>query len=93
MNFRKTTDKLLESITLEDLATTLGVSVQAVRQARASEGTASHRRPPSGWEAAAAWLAKCRARELEELGADLLKSSRGRLAYKYTQKKSIKSNT
>jgi hypothetical protein len=50
MNFKKATDELLASVTLADLAETLGISVQAVRQARAAEGTTAHRPPPEGWE-------------------------------------------
>jgi hypothetical protein len=57
MNFRKATDALLESVTLEDLADAMGVSVQALRQARAAEGTASHRSPPPQWQAAVRKLA------------------------------------
>jgi len=58
MNFKQTTDALLESVTLEDLADAIGVSVQTIRQARAAEGTSAHRTPPPGWEAGAASLAR-----------------------------------
>jgi hypothetical protein len=67
MNFKQATDALLEAVTLEDLAGAIGVSVQAVRQARAQEGTAGFRRPPPGWERAAADLARRRADKLERL--------------------------
>ena len=52
MNFRKATNALLESATLEDLAEAIGVSVQAVRQARTDDMSTAHRSPPSGWEKA-----------------------------------------
>jgi hypothetical protein len=71
MNFKQATDALLESITLEDLAKSLGVSVQAIRQARAVEGSTARRSPPGGWEAAAAKLAKAKAQKLERLSERL----------------------
>ena len=58
MNFRKATDALMESVTLEDLASAMGVSIQSVRQARATEGSASFRSPPPGWPLAVAKLAE-----------------------------------
>ena len=74
MNFRKATDELLASVTLEDLASAIGVSVQAIRQARAQEASAGFRRPPAGWEAAAAKLARRRAAQLERLANGLQRS-------------------
>jgi hypothetical protein len=71
MNFRKATNELIEPVTLEDLAIALSVSVQAVRQARAAEETASHRRPPAGWEKAVGRLARNRARRLLHLSKSL----------------------
>jgi hypothetical protein len=52
VNFRRATDELLVQITLEDLAEEMGISVQALRQARAAEGSTAHRSPPVGWEPA-----------------------------------------
>ena len=52
MNFKQATDALLESVTLEDLAERMGVSVQALRQARVAEGSKAHRSPPVEWEGA-----------------------------------------
>lgn len=71
MNFRKATDELLASVTLEDLASAMGVHVQAVRQARAQECSAGFRRPPAGWEKAAAKLARRQAERLERLAGRL----------------------
>lgn len=71
MNFRKATDELLSSVTLEDLANALGSSVQAVRQARAQESTSAFRRPPEGWEAASAKLARKQATRLNRLAEKL----------------------
>lgn len=67
MNFKQATDALLKSVTLEDLAAEMGVSVQAVRQARAQQGSSGFRRPPLGWEMAAAKLARQRAMTLGKL--------------------------
>ena len=71
MNFKQATDALLESVTLEDLAKSLSVSLQSIRQARALEGSAGFRRPPPGWEIAAAKLARRQADKLERLAARL----------------------
>ncbi len=67
MNFQKSTDHLLERITLEDLAEELGVSVQAIRQARASDQSSAHRAPPSGWASAVRVLANNRIKRLQSL--------------------------
>lgn len=76
MNFKKATDELLAGITLEDVAETLGVSVQAVRQARAAEGTTAHRSPPPGWQAGVARLANKRATQLSRLAAKIKQKSK-----------------
>jgi transcriptional regulator with XRE-family HTH domain len=67
MNFQKSTDRLLERITLEDLADELGVSVQAIRQARTSNQSSAHRAPPSGWASAIRVLANNRMKGLHIL--------------------------
>ncbi len=74
MNFRKATDELIATVTLEDLATALGVSLQAVRQARAAEGTTAYRSPPKGWEQAIVRIAKKQASRYEKLADKLLTS-------------------
>jgi hypothetical protein len=71
MNFKQATDALLESAKLEDLAEALGVHVQAVRQARATAGTASHRPPPKGWEAAVSKLAEAKSARFSRLSRAL----------------------
>jgi hypothetical protein len=52
MNFKRATDELLIHPTLEDLADTLGVSTQSVRQARMDKSSKAYRQPPDGWEQA-----------------------------------------
>lgn len=71
MKFRKATNALLESVTLQDLANTLGVSLQAIRQARADEGSTAYRAPPEGWEGAAIKLAEAAARRYLDLARRL----------------------
>jgi hypothetical protein len=58
MNFKSVTDELMVHPTLQDLADTLQVSLQSVRQARAAKGSTAYREPPVGWEKAALWLAE-----------------------------------
>jgi hypothetical protein len=58
MNFREATDSLCVKVDHEDLATALGVSVQAIRQARLYPEAHSHRSPPEDWEHAVIRLAE-----------------------------------
>jgi hypothetical protein len=74
--FRKATDELTASDTHEDVAVSLGVSVQSVRQARLEPSSPSYRNPPTGWRPALASLARRRAARLEEL-ADQLEEAAG----------------
>jgi hypothetical protein len=71
MNFKQATDALLESITLEDLAKVMGVSVQALRQARTVEESMAYRTPPEGWERAVAELSLIRGGKLVRLAKAL----------------------
>jgi hypothetical protein len=71
MNFRSVTDELLVHPTLEDLADALGVSVQAIRQARSKEGSKAFRSPPEGWEDAALWLTENTIAHFERLARKL----------------------
>jgi hypothetical protein len=71
MNFRNATDDLLKQTTLEDLASKLRVSIQAVRQARAAKDSTAHRSPPAGWEKAVATLAQERAAFYQKLAKRL----------------------
>jgi hypothetical protein len=67
MNFKTATDSLFEPISHEDLATALGVSVPAIRQARLDPKAKAHRKPPQNWEDAVIDLAEDRIRQLHEL--------------------------
>ena len=67
VNYKEATDRLLERITAADLASELGVSLNAIARARLDPATRDFRPPPSGWQTAAARLAGERARQLLEL--------------------------
>lgn len=71
MDFTEATDRLMESVTLADLARELGASYGLVRQARMHPSSGSYRRPPNGWESAVAKLASQRAAELKSLQDEL----------------------
>lgn len=72
MNFRQATDALLESVTLQDLADAMGISVQSVRQARTVEGSTAHRAAPPKWESAVARVAVRHSQKLSRLAARLV---------------------
>jgi hypothetical protein len=75
MNFVHATTRLIEPLTLEDLAREIGVSHGLLRQSRLSTANPSYRAPPDGWEAAVAALARKRAAELERLATQFAGSS------------------
>jgi hypothetical protein len=76
MNFRKATDELLASISHEELAKALGVSVATVRQARLGDDAKAHRSPPEGWEGRVLKLAEMQADRLRRLAAKLRSSGK-----------------
>jgi hypothetical protein len=82
MNFVNATSKLIEPLTLEDLAREIGVSHGLLRQSRLSTANPSYRTPPDGWEAAVAALARRRASELERLAGQFAGSAPRRSAGK-----------
>jgi hypothetical protein len=61
MNFREAVDALCASLSHEDVAKALGVSLQTVRQARLREDSDAFRAPPKNWKAATIRLAEGRA--------------------------------
>ena len=71
MDFTEATNRLTRSVSLADLARELRASYGLVRQARMDKNSPSYRRPPEGWEVAAARLAGERAEELLRLKAEL----------------------
>ena len=71
MDFKAATDLLGRVVTQQEIADAAGVSHAAVRQARLDPSSSSYRRPPDGWQAAIAKLARERAAELLELAGEL----------------------
>ena len=73
MDFKKATEELMAGMTRGEIADALGVSEASVRQARLDGSANAHRKPPEGWEAKIAKLARQRAERLmrvaERLGA------------------------
>jgi len=71
MNFVQATSRLIESITLEDVANEIGVSHGLLRLSRLDPSNPAYRPPPSAWQAAVARLAKRRSSDLERLADQL----------------------
>lgn len=74
MDFKKTTDTLLDRVTHEELAGALGVSVPTIRQARLDPTAAAHRSPPEGWERAVLQIAEGRTKHYQQLADRIRKS-------------------
>ena len=74
MNFRLATDELLAHPTLQDLADTLRVSVQSIRQARADRESAAYREPPPEWEKGVLSVAERAAAHYQRLAKKLRKT-------------------
>lgn len=60
MDFKTAVDSLCEKVDHGDVAAALGVSVQAVRQARMHAKTKAHRPPPQDWRSAVIRMAEDR---------------------------------
>jgi hypothetical protein len=67
MNFKKATDGLFHRIGHAQLATTLNVSVAAIRQARLKGSAKAYRAPPKNWQKAIILLAQERIARLQKL--------------------------
>ena len=67
MNFREATDALCTSLSHEDVAKALGVSLQSVRQSRLREDSKGFRAPPQNWKDAIIRLAETRASHYRKL--------------------------
>jgi len=67
MDFCEATDALFVSIGHAELANQLGVSVQAIRQARSNAASASYRDPPKRWQEAVIRLAEVQALHYRKL--------------------------
>jgi hypothetical protein len=71
MNFKKATDALFSRPTAADLARELGVSEQAVKQARGAPNSTGFRSPPPSWELAVGRLARKQGGKLMRLAEAL----------------------
>ena len=72
LNFVAATSRLLSlGFTLEQIAEEAGTSRAAIKAARLSGDSESHRSPPPNWETAIAQLARRRSRELQRLAKEL----------------------
>ncbi len=71
MDFKNITDDLFASVSHDEFAEAIGVSVATIRQARLDQRAKAHRSPPSGWEKGALRLAEARARHFERLAERL----------------------
>jgi hypothetical protein len=58
MTFKEATDQLFAQPSHADLASSLGVSVALIRQARLNPSAKSHRQPPDDWQRAVIRLAE-----------------------------------
>lgn len=71
MNFVQATSRLIESITLEDVANEIGVSHGLLRLSRLDPSNPAYRPPPSHWQNAVVRLARRRSADLERLAEQL----------------------
>ena len=67
MDFKKATDALFDRVSHKELASQIGVSIPAIRQARLEVSAKAHRSAPQGWERAVVELAENRIRQYHEL--------------------------
>lgn len=70
-DFAEATDRLIECVTLEEIADAMGVSRHIVKQARLDPASPSYRVPPTDWHATVARLARERGNALLQLAKDL----------------------
>lgn len=74
LDFQRATDLLFETITHQDLARELGISLNSIRQARVVPGNKAHRSPPKDWQKGVAALARRQLQHYQHL-LDLLAAS------------------
>src|SRR5215207_3353850 len=67
MDFKSATDELCDGVSHDRLASVLGVSVAAIRQARLQAEAKAHRRPPAEWERAVIDIAEEQVRRYSRL--------------------------
>jgi len=77
MNFREAVDALCDPLDHKKVAEALGVSLQAVRQARMQEQSSAFRAPPKHWKDIAILLAERRVMHYRQLIDRLRKEGSG----------------
>jgi hypothetical protein len=75
MDFVKASSNLIGGIRLDDLAHEFGVTRGSVGQSRLARTNPQYRRPPAGWEAVVAKLARKRAAALNKLADSLSRAT------------------
>lgn len=76
MRFKAATDRLIESVTLAQLAADMGVAENTILRARMDHDSPNARHAPEGWEGAVAKLARDHAARLLELANALERAAR-----------------
>ena len=71
ISFRESTDRLHPYVDLPEIAQSLGRSYARIRQATLPDSDPDYQPPPPNWRTVLAKLARERARELEELAAEI----------------------
>lgn len=71
MDFREATDRLIERVTLADIAEACGSAVNSIERARLEGESRHYREPPPNWKAAISRLARERGARLLHLADDL----------------------
>jgi hypothetical protein len=67
MDFNRATSRLIDGVTLKELADEMGASYGVLRLSRLDPSNPGYTRPPRGWEDAVLKLARRRAAELAKL--------------------------
>lgn len=80
VNFKDATDELIDRVTLPEIASACGASVNAVERARMDPTSHSYRSAPPGWELAVARLARERGGSLLKLADEIEEQAGGKTA-------------
>jgi hypothetical protein len=67
LSFKEATDRLIERVTLVDIAGACGSHPNSIERARLQPGSKNYREPPPRWETAVMALARERIRDLQAL--------------------------
>jgi hypothetical protein len=67
LNFKEATDRLIQRVTLVDIADACGSHPNSIERARLQPGSKNYREPPPHWQRAVMELARQRVRDLQAL--------------------------